>query len=345
MTTDITIQTFIDNIENYDLIIDARSPAEYERSHIQNAVNYYALNDKEHQEIGTVHKQISPFEARVKGAAYVCKNAVEHIQTLYKSFTPGAKIAIYCARGGMRSSSLATIFSSIGYRIDRVNGGYKAYRAFMLPYLENFDAYRFITLTGLTGCGKSELLESLDNVIDLEKMANHYGSVFGEARGEQPTQKEFQNRAAHNILRLNPQIPVFIEAESKKIGHIIMPSNLHKSMSAGLRVEITAPLKSRIDRIVKMYSHINSEFFLQCIEKITPYIKHSDKLDIIAEYKKGELPRVAEILLTQYYDKVYKKTLPPDLIINNEHPSETLETLRALQREMSEKSQHNILGI
>lgn len=337
MTTDIAINNFIENIKVYDLVIDARSPKEYEHSHIQGAVNYFALNDKEHQEIGTVYKQISPFEARAKGAAYVCKNAVEHIDSLYRSFTPSAKIAIYCARGGMRSSSLSTIFSSIGYRIDRIVGGYKAYRSFVLPYLENFDDFRFITLAGHTGCGKSELLQRLSNVIDLERMANHYGSVFGAASGVQPSQKEFENRVAHAFFALDKQLPAFIEAESKKIGQVVVPSPLHDSLSKGFRIEITAPIEQRVERIVQMYSKIPEEFFMHCMERITPYIKHVDKDSAIAAYNKGELEEVAEILLVRYYDTVYKTTFPPNMTIDNENPAKTVEILQELQNERRSK--------
>jgi tRNA 2-selenouridine synthase len=333
LTTDIKAQDFIENIKNYDLIIDARSPAEFAYSHIPNAVNFFALNDAEHQEIGTVHKQISPFEARVKGAAYVCKNAVAHIQSLYEAVTPSAKIAIHCAKGGMRSSSLATIFSSIGYRIDRVDGGYKSYRACIVPYIERFEDFRFITLTGHTGCGKSELLESLENVVDLEKMANHYGSVFGAARGEQPSQKEFQNRLAHAFLDIDKKYPAFIEAESKKIGQIALPPTLHENMAKGFLVEITAPLEQRVERIVQMYSHIGDDFFAHCMERITPYIKHTDKEDAVKAYSKGDLEKVSEILLVKYYDNVYKKALQPNMIIHNDDPQKTVKILRELQKE------------
>jgi tRNA 2-selenouridine synthase len=333
MIQTIPIETFLESINTYDLIIDARSPHEYGESHIPFAKNFYALNDEEHHEIGTIYKQISPFEARVKGASYVCLNAARHIHDIYPAFTPNSRIAIYCARGGMRSSSLGTIFSNIGYRIDRVIGGYKSYRKFVTDYLENLPSVNFITLAGNTGCGKSDLLNELENVIDLEKMANHYGSVFGDVNGTQPTQKEFQNRLVHSFLSLKAEKKAFVEAESKRIGKIMLPSTLYRQMESGFRIGITAPIEQRVDRIMRMYDTMDETFFLERMERISPYISRDDKAAGIAAFLNGDLPRVSEILLTQYYDKVYKVTIKPNMIIHNDNPAKTLEILRGIQNE------------
>lgn len=333
MIQTLPIETFLELFDTYDLIIDARSPHEYGESHIPHAQNFYALNDEEHREIGTIYKQISPFEARVKGASYVCVNAARHIHDIYPAFTPNSRIAIYCARGGMRSSSLGTILSNIGYRIDRVAGGYKAYRTFVTNYLENLPSVNFITLAGNTGCGKSDLLRELDNVIDLEKMANHYGSVFGDVNGAQPTQKEFQNRLTQSLLALKPEQKAFVEAESKRIGKIMLPAPLYKQMESGFRIEITAPLDQRVERIMRMYDRMDERFFRERMERISPYISREDKTYTIAAFENGDLARVSEILLTQYYDKVYKVTIKPDMTIHNDDPLKTLETLKSVQTE------------
>lgn len=329
----IPIETFLADMSTYDLIIDARSPMEYGESHVPNATNLYALSDEEHAQVGTVYKHISPFEARLKGASFVCLNAARHIQTLYPAFNPGSKIAIYCARGGMRSSSLGTIFSSIGYPIERVVGGYKSYRAFVTQYLENLPDIRFLTLTGNTGCGKSDLLQDLTNVIDLEKMANHYGSVFGDVNGAQPSQKEFQNRLVHAVLALNFHKSAFVEAESRRIGKITLSGSLYAHMEKGVRIEITAPLQQRVARIMRMYDQMESDFFIHRMERISPYISREDKAATITAFENGDLSRVSEILLTQYYDKVYKVTKKPDITIHNDDHATTIEMLKGIQDE------------
>ncbi|MCK9372986.1 MAG: tRNA 2-selenouridine(34) synthase MnmH [Sulfuricurvum sp.] len=333
MIQTIPIEKFLDTFNGYDLIIDARSPREFGESHIPNAKNFYALNDEEHHEVGSVYKQKTPFEARVLGASYVCGNAARHIHDIYPSFTPNSKIAIYCARGGMRSSSLGIILSSIGYPIDRVIGGYKAYRTYITRSLDAPPAVNFITLSGNTGCGKSDLLQELENVIDLEKMANHYGSVFGDVNGEQPTQKEFQNRLAHALFGLNPDQGAFIEAESKRIGKISLPGALYKQMEKGFRIEITAPIEQRIERIMRMYDTMDEPFFSARMERISPYISRDDRASAMAAFDNRELDRVAEILLTRYYDKVYKITLKPDMTLCNDDLLKTVESLKALQSE------------
>lgn len=333
MIRTIPIETFLESLDSYDLIIDARSPHEYGESHIPLSQNFYALNDEEHHQVGTTYKQVSPFEARVQGASFVCLNAARHIHDIYPAFTPNSKIAIYCARGGMRSSSLGTILSSIGYPIDRVIGGYKSYRTLIINYLDNLPSFNFITLAGYTGCGKSDLLHELDNVVDLEKMANHYGSVFGDVIGDQPSQKEFQNRLAHALFALQRDKGAFIEAESKRIGKINLPSTLYKQMESGLRIEITAPLEQRVERIRFMYDQMDENFFRERMERISPYISREDKAASIAAFENGELSSVAEILLTQYYDKVYKTTLKPSLSICNDDPAKTVETLKGIQNE------------
>lgn len=333
MIQTIPIETFLESLNTYDLIIDARSPHEYGESHIPLAQNFYALSDEEHHQVGTTYKQISPFEARVQGASFVCLNAARHIHDIYPAYTPNSRVAIYCARGGMRSSSLGTIFSNIGYRIDRVIGGYKSYRTFIIEYLENLPPVNFITLSGNTGCGKSDLLGGLDNVIDLEKMANHYGSVFGDVNGTQPSQKEFQNRLVHALLALKKERPAFVEAESKRIGKIMLPSTLYRQMESGYRIEITAPLEQRVERIMRMYDTMDETFFLDRMERISPYISRDDKASSITAFENGNLAGVSEILLTKYYDKVYKITIKPDISICNDDLSKTLEILRGIQDE------------
>lgn len=332
----IPIQTFLDALHAYDLIIDARSPREFSESHIPTAQNFYALNDEEHAQVGTTYKQVSPFDARVQGASFVCLNAARHIRDIYPAYTPNSKIAIYCARGGMRSSSLGTILSSIGYPIDRVVGGYKSYRAFVLDYLDNLPPFHFITLAGNTGCGKSDLLNALENVVDLEKMANHYGSVFGDVGGDQPSQKAFQNRLVHALLALHSGTSAFIEAESKRIGKLTLPNTLYRQMEAGFRVEITAPLEQRVERIRSLYDRMDGAFFKERMERISPYISREDKTSAVAAFENGELSEVAEILLTRYYDHVYKTTLKPSLRLCNDDPAKTAEILRELQREHSQ---------
>ncbi|NOX15590.1 MAG: tRNA 2-selenouridine(34) synthase MnmH [Epsilonproteobacteria bacterium] len=326
----INTKDFIEQYSEFDLIIDARSPSEYKHSKIPNAVNFFALSDKEHEEIGFIYKQKSKSEAKVKGASYICLNAARHIFELNKLCKIGSKIAIYCARGGLRSGSLATIFSNIGYRVYKLDFGYKGFRSHVVHNIENFPHKNFIVLGGNTGCGKSELIQKLPNSIDLEALANHLGSTFGSVKGEQPSQKEFQNKLFFELLKMNTSKPIFIEGESKRIGKIILPDLLYKRMGEGKRVEVTAPIEQRVQRILDDYIDIDDEFFYYCMDKITPYIKKTAKEEIILEYKNRNLAKVSEILLLDYYDHVYKKPKKVDSSISNKDENKALKALMDL---------------
>ncbi len=328
MLETIDTEDFLRQYGEFDLIIDARSPSEYSHSKIPKAVNLYALNNQEHEEIGRIYKQISRSEAKLKGASYICLNAAKHIFELNRLCKIGSKIAIYCARGGQRSSSLATIFSNIGYRVYKLDRGYKGFRAKVVSYLENFPHKNFVVLGGNTGCGKSELIQELSNSIDLEALANHLGSTFGSIKGEQPSQKEFQNRLFFKLLDIDLAKPIFIEGESKRIGKIILPDLLYRRMGEGKRVEITAPIKQRVERILSDYIDIDDEFFYYCMDKITPYIKKEAKEKAILCYKEGNLKKVSKILLLDYYDHVYKKPLHVEDTISNTDTKSTIKKIK-----------------
>ena len=335
MLKELTINEFYKNIDNYALIIDTRSPKEFKESHMPTAKNLYALNDVEHHEIGEMYVQHSKQDAKVLGASYICQNISNHLKKINKICSLGNQIGIYCARGGLRSTSLATILSIIGFRVYKIERGYKDYRQYVLNYIENFKHENFIVLGGNTGCGKSELIQKLSPSLDLEGLVNHLGSTFGLVNGAQPSQKAFQNKLAYKLQCIDENSWIFIEAESKKIGSIIQPDLLHNKIQSGFRVEITAPLEQRVERILKDYINIDDEYFFASMEKISPYIAKKSKLEAIKSYENRDLSKVAEILLVEYYDKVYRKPKKIDYIIDNTNESEALCELNDLQLKLS----------
>ncbi len=331
MLTSLCINDFIEQKEGFDLIIDARSPKEFEESHIPNAQNFYALSNEEHHSVGTLYKQISRNDAKALGAAYICANVSKHIPLIYQSYKIGSKIGIYCAKGGMRSSSIAIILSSIGYQVFKLDGGYKSYRNYVLSYLETFPHQRFIVLGGNTGCGKTELLEHLFPAIDLERLANHMGSSFGSIKGHQPSQKAFENELCELLYGIEPDQAIFIEGESKRMGSVTIPTRLHTLMQQSPRIEITAPLPKRVTRILKDYHHLSSTLFDDAMQKITPYISKDAKERAIKAFYTHDLEQVAHILLVEYYDKVYKKPSSILCSIENTSLDQTVHSLNTLQ--------------
>jgi len=330
MLNERNIDAFIAQKSTFDLLIDARSPKEFFESHIPNAQNFYALNDAEHQEVGTLYKQVSRNDAKILGARYICQNVANHLQVIAQIYKIGATIGIYCARGGLRSSSIAIILSHIGYQVFRLTGGYKSYRYHVISYLERLPHQRFILLGGNTGCGKTELLQALHPSLDLEKLANHLGSTFGSIKGVQPSQKAFENALFELLSTIDPQTYIFVEAESKRLGKLMIPSLLHTRIHHGYRVEVTAPMEQRIERILKDYKCITSDFFYNAMHIISPYIHKSVKEEVLQAYKEKDLKNVSRLLLGEYYDHVYKKPKKSDATLHNDIMTQSLDTLSAL---------------
>ena len=310
----------------FDYVLDARSPKEYEESHIPGSRNFYVLNNEEHAYIGNLYTNVSKVRAKKEAVVFMLKNISAQLEKF--DAKPGSKILVYCARGGKRSTALYTILSQLDYRVYKLEGGYKAYRKWVVEYLQNFPHKKFIVLRGNSGCGKSELLEHLNPSLDLEKLANHFGSNFGY-KGSQPSQKQFENEIATFLYKTDPQKYIFIEAESAKIGKLIVPKLLHTRMQEGIQIEITADIKDRIKRIIKYYGDIDKNEFINTLDKIKHFISKKLYNEIKEEFDKGNIEKVAKILLTEYHDKKYKKK-PADFIVKNDNLEKTVKKINSI---------------
>ncbi|TKX32179.1 tRNA 2-selenouridine(34) synthase MnmH [Campylobacter estrildidarum] len=313
MLSELEFENF--NQENFDFLIDARSPKEFAHSHFQGALNFYALNDDEHQKIGTLYKQNQAL-AKAEGASCICANMSCHIPIIAQKFRIGSKVGIYCARGGLRSKAIAVILSELGYRVVRLKGGFKAYRAFLLKYFDKSLNLKLFALCGNTGCGKSELLELLPQAINLEKMANHLGSSFGDILGDQPTQKAFESLLFYAMKEIKNF--AFIESESRKIGDIILPLKLYESMQNAFKIYCFCSLENRIRRIQKFYKDRMTPLkFKECVKRISPYVSMNFRQDLLQSYESQKLEKVISMLL-EYYDKSYKQPERIDFRLNTD---------------------------
>ncbi len=288
-----------------EIIIDVRSPSEYALSHIPNALNLAVLNDAQRHRIGTLYKQ-NPFSAKMLGASLICENIARFLPQLESlQITPAKIIGIHCARGGMRSLSLQSILQNIGFRTLRLKNGYKAYRNEVLGTLAKPPKMSFFTLIGPTGCGKSELIVHFKNSLDIESFAKHLGSSFGGILGTQPSAGMFENLLFTRLKELE-NMQVLVEGESKKLGALVLPNALYNAYQNGVKILVSASLELRIKRIAKVYSAIDSVFFNQAMQKIAPFMRKDFWLQAKSAYERGDLECVAEILITHYYDKVYR---------------------------------------
>lgn len=246
----------------FDTIIDVRSPSEFLDDHIPNAINLPVLDDAQRELVGKTYKQINPFEAKRTGAAFVAHNIARHLQKELTEKDRNWRPLIYCWRGGHRSRAMARVLSDIGWHSTVIDGGYKAYRKTVLDGLDSLPSeLRFIVLSGATGTAKTHILRAAANmgsqVLDLEKLAKHRGSLFGSEPGIlQPAQRLFESRLVACLRSFDPKLPVYVEAESNKIGQIHIPSALWGAMREACRVNIVAPLTVRVAFLLRDYSHI-----------------------------------------------------------------------------------------
>ena len=288
----------VDALDAFAERIDVRSPAEFALDHIPGAVNLPVLNDAERAQVGAMYVQVSAFDARKLGAGIVARN-IAHIVETYASAKPREwKPLIYCWRGGQRSRSLAHVLVEIGWRAHQLDGGYRAYRRAVIDALatlpQRFD-YRLIC--GLTGSGKSRLLAALAaeglQVLDLEGLACHRGSLLGDIPGDpQPSQKRFESRVVAALRALDPARPVYVEAESRKIGDLQVPEALLASMRASACVNVATPRHLRVALLKEEYAH-----FLVAPETLTARLAY-----LVPVYGKTTIARWTETAASGDYD-------------------------------------------
>ena len=247
-------------LAEFSQVIDARSESEYAEDRLPGAVNWPSLNDEERALVGTIYKQVSPFEARKRGAGLVVANISRHIAREVVDKPREWQPLVYCWRGGKRSGVLADLLDQIGFKVTLVQGGYKAFRTAVLadlPELSRRLQYRVVC--GLTGSGKTRLLQALAargaQVLDLEALAQHRGSVLGLMPGDtQPSQKQFDMRIWDKLRHFDPALPVYVESESKKVGNVAVPESLIMAMRASPCLWVELPIEERVDLLLEDYA-------------------------------------------------------------------------------------------
>jgi tRNA 2-selenouridine synthase len=298
-----------------DAVIDVRSPSEFAEDHWPGAINLPVLDDVERAEVGTLYKQVSPFEARVLGASYVTRNASQHLAQSLANMPGGWQPLVYCWRGGQRSGFFASLLEQVGWRVTLVDGGYRSYRKLVCAALHDHPiAPRFILIDGNTGTAKTAILEALSGfsaqVLDLEAAANHRGSLFGGRPGGQPSQKAFESRIASDLSKFDAAHPVFVEAESSKIGQLNIPPSVWEAMKKAPRFELSAPMEARAKYLRHAYDDIfsNGPELARILSGLIP-IQGRDRVERWLEFAKSEqfLPLITE-LMQDHYDPRYLKS-------------------------------------
>lgn len=297
------------------IFIDVRTESEYKEDHILDAFHMPIFSDDEHKDIGTIYKMQGKNEAIQKGFDYV-KDKLKHMYMEVLSLANEYdNIVIYCARGGMRSGSIVNLVSTLGINVYQLEGGYKAYRNYVLNYFSNvMDMKDFIVLHGLTGVGKTDALLMLENagidIIDLEGLAKNSGSTFGFIMFDEkpPSQKHFETKIFEKLYYSNSNY-IFIESESKRVGHVNVPNEIYEGIIRdGYHILLECSVKSRVDRLCRDYIYTDKkqpEALVECMNKFRKRLGNTTVDKFINLFNEGKYEQVVEHYLVDYYDALY----------------------------------------
>lgn len=306
---------YVDFEKNFSMddsiLIDVRSPSEYDLETIPNSINLPLFDDEERRIIGTTYKRESSDRAKKLGVEFVSKKLpliYDEIEKLNKKYR---NLIFFCARGGYRSSSISSFLSSIGINTLKLNNGYKGYRQYINNKLpEIVSTIDFIVLYGNTGTGKTKILKELKeinmNIVDLEGAANHRGSTLGSiGLGVQRSQKMFESYIYEDLKNLNSNI-VFIEGESRRIGKDIVPDYIFNKMKNGIHLNIVSDLPYRVENIYEDYVHNTDHEIINSLNYLRKYLGNESIDTYIKLVHGGDHKKVIENLMLNYYDPMYQ---------------------------------------
>lgn len=305
MTKQLEIAEFLEQAGETP-IIDVRTPAEFDHAHIPGAHNIPLFTNDERAQVGTSYKKQGKDQAVLLGLELVGPKLAGFVKQA-KKLARNKKILLHCWRGGMRSASMAWLFDTAGLRATTLSGGYKAYRR----YIKNEFAkdYQLIVLGGMTGSGKTEILQAIaeqgEQFIDLEKLAHHKGSSFG-ALGQlkQDSTEQFENNLFEDWKNLDISKPVWIEDESQAIGSVRVPEEIYTRIRRSLVIKIELPKKERINWLVKDYGTFDKDMLRAAVHRIRKRLGGLRTKEALGAIELSDFHKVADLTL-EYYDKAY----------------------------------------
>lgn len=307
MIKNISIEDFL-LIKSTLVLADVRTPAEFAHGHIPGAVNLPLFSNEERVQVGTTYKQIGREQAILLGFDLTGNKWSGFIRSAM-NFAPDKRIAVHCWRGGMRSGAMAWALDLYGFEVFLIEGGYKSYRNW--AHYQFARNYNFRLLGGMTGSGKTMLLGKLrqlgEQIIDLEELAQHQGSTYGSMnKMQQPTQEQFENNLAEALKDLDIDRTVWVEDENLNIGRIGIPRPLWQQMIKALTIDIEVTLQQRVTRLAQEYGSLDSDFLVECTERIQKRLGPLQTTQAIQAVREGRMEEFVELVL-KYYDKSYLK--------------------------------------
>ncbi|OAV44953.1 tRNA 2-selenouridine(34) synthase MnmH [Lewinella sp. 4G2] len=298
---------FAGNYPSGTTLLDVRSPGEYTAGRLPGAQSLPLFSDAERAEVGTLYKQTSPDAALLKGLE-IAGSKMRWLVERARELAPDNKAVVHCWRGGQRSGSVAWLLERAGMDVTQLTGGYKGARTFIRHYLQHSD-HNFQVLSGPTGSGKTQVLLAMAelgaHVIDLEGIANHKGSSFG-AIGEapQPSSEQFENILFSELRSIPPGSTVYLEDESRMIGHVYMPDEFYGRLAAAPVTMLEQPKEWRVNRLVGIYGDADPDLLAGAFTRIRKKLGGQHLNSALEAIEAGDLATAASIALV-YYDKAY----------------------------------------
>jgi tRNA 2-selenouridine synthase len=321
-------------------IIDVRSPAEFEHGHFPAAVNLPLFTNEERSIVGTLYLQKGSSQAMMKGLELIGPKMKE-FASLAIGIAPGREALLHCWRGGMRSNSIAWLLNTLGIKTSTLEGGYKSYRRYVRDFFKK--PLNLLVIGGMTGSGKTAVLEAIESkkkqVVNLERIAMHKGSVFGGiGLSPQLTTEQFENDLFTSMMQLNPKDVVYIEDESLAIGRVFIPRPLYEQMSSARFINLTVPLNRRVLQLVETYAGGDPELLISGVKHIEKRLGLENTAMVINCINTGKMEKAVELVL-RYYDKVYTRSMglhkrkeTIEIVVNNENAFEIANKIITLAR-------------
>ena len=310
MFQDIELQDLLNLTSNEShTMIDLRSPKEYGEATIPGSINIPIFSNEERAEVGTIYKQVGKEAAKTRGLEIFSAKLPSFIAEFKKIETP---MTVFCWRGGMRSKAAATVLDLMGISANRLIGGIRSHRRWIVSTLERQEFQpNLYVLNGYTGSGKTAILKELAKkgypVIDLEGMANHRGSIFGQIGLNPSNQKKFEALLVKKMLEYKNEPYVFIEGESRRIGKVCLPEFLYTKKENSMQFFIEMPMEERIKHILEDYQPWHyPERFIEAFERIKKRIHTPAAKEIEYDLRTKNYPKAVEQLLNYYYDPKYE---------------------------------------
>ncbi len=305
-------------LPEYALVVDVRTPREYAEDHLPGAINLPIVNQAEYAEVGVLHRS-DPHAAYLIGAQYALRNVAAHIGAVFAAYPPRTRFLLYCFRGGKRSKAFADPLRTIGFQVDVLPGGWKAYRAWVRESLQTLPTrLHWQVLAGSTASGKTRLLQALATegaqVLDLEALACHRGSLLGALPSQaQPAQKLFDSHLLQALRGFDPARPVWIEDEGKKIGRLQLPASLHAAIQSAPVHELQTPLPERVAACLEDYAHLAREplELVRLLQPIKPLVGTATLEAWRQLAEAGDAAALFEQVMRLHYDPCYRRSLRP----------------------------------